>query len=358
MKRYGNKDWDAAKQRWAAYWSGSKTDRPVAVIFAWDDPNRKPPPFKSLEQKYTDIEYLRTAAERQLENTHCLGENFATVRLNLGPVCLARVFGSQPGYGDTTIWHNEIAGSVPDALALMTADPSAVDRRLDDMMGLFSFFDRIGLDSLDALPACPDLGGPVDTVMQLVGSSQFCADIVSEPDACVSAIDISAARYNQAAKRLVERLGPRSSDWLNLYCDDGYFTIGEDISAMISPRMVRRFVVPALNKALDGVSPNVVFHWHSGAMKTLDAFLEMDAVSVLQWTSDINHMLNPPSTHLDEIRKIMDAGKKLFVYIEPDEIPAFAAAFPAENIAFGFNAKRPEDGEKIIRQLESAYKRD
>ena len=120
--------------------------------------------------------------------------------------------------------------------------------------------------------------------------------------------------------------------------------------------MVREFFVPAIRTATQGVD-NLIFHWHTGAMNTLDAILEMDDVSVLQWTSDVNHLTNPPTDHLATIKRIIDAGKRLFVYIDPSHIDAFARAFPADGVAFGFNADSVEHGEQILRHLEAAYRR-
>jgi hypothetical protein len=356
MRRYHNDDWDAARQRWADFWAMTEVDRPAAVIFAWDDAFKHAPTARNLEQRWTDPDYLLRRAWHDLAHTHFLGENFAQVRLNYGPASATRLFGARPDFGASTIWHHPVATCLPEALALMKAAEPIVDRRIREYLAPFSLFRRPDFADLDALPSIPDAGGPVDTVSLLTGSETFCADLLLEPEAADEALALAAQTYNRLAHAISRETGTESSDWLSLYCAEGYWTVGEDMTALVSPAVVRDRFVPALRAGLSCLK-NVVFHWHTGAMPTLDALLAMPEIAVLQWTSDINHMTNPPVNHIESIAKIIDAGKRLFVYIEPEHIEAFARRFPARGIAFGFNARSREHGREILRQLEAAYRK-
>jgi len=356
MRRYRNDDWDAACQRWADFWAMAEVDRPVAVIFSWDAALKDAPPARDLEQRWTDPDYLLRRARHDLAHTHFLGENFAQVRLDYGPASATRLFGARPEYGAGTIWHHPVADCLPEALALMKAAEPLVEGRIREYLAPFSLFRRPEFADLDALPSIPDAGGPVDTVSLLTGSEAFCADLLIEPEAAAEALAISGGVFNRLARAITREAGPESSDWLSLYCAEGYWTVGEDMTALVSPAIVRECFTPVLRTSLAGLK-NVVFHWHTGAMPTLEAVLEIPEIAVLQWTSDINHMTNPPVNHLDRIAKIIDAGKRLFVYIEPEHIEAFARRFPARGIAFGFNARSPEHGREILRQLEAAYRK-
>ena len=356
MKRYRNDDWEAARQRWANFWAMADVDRPAAVIFAWDDAVKLAPPARDLEHRWTDPDYLLRRARHVLDHTHFLGENFAQVRLDYGPASATRLFGATPEYGANTIWHHPVAEHLPEALALMKAAQPLVERRIREYLAPFSLFRRPEFADLDALPAIPDAGGAVDTVSLLTGSETFCTDLLLESEAADEALTLAAQAYNRLAHAICRETGPECSDWLSLYCAEGYWTVGEDMTALVSPAVVRDRFVPAIRASLAGLK-NVVFHWHTGAMQTLDAVLAMPEVAVLQWTSDVNHMTNPPVNHLDNIAKIIDAGKRLFVYIDPEHIEAFARRFPARGIAFGFNARSREHGGEILRQLEAAYRK-
>lgn len=356
MRRYRNDDWSEACQRWANFWSMSEVDRPVAVIFAWDEALKDAPPARDLEQRWTDPDYLLRRARHDLAHTHFLGENFAQVRLDYGPGSATRLFGARPEYGARTIWHHPVAACLTEALALMKEAEPLVEGRIREYLAPFSLFRRPEFAELDALPSIPDAGGPVDTVSLLTGSETFCTDLLLEPEAAAEALAISGRVFNRLAHAISREAGPESSDWLSLYCAEGYWTVGEDMTALVSPDMVREHFIPALSASLAGLE-NIVFHWHTGAMPTLEAVLDMPEIDVLQWTSDINHKTNPPVNHLDRIAKVIDAGKRLFVYIEPEHIEAFARRFPARGIAFGFNARSPEHGREILRRLETAYRK-
>jgi hypothetical protein len=96
--RYRNEDWTVAAARWGAFWKGECLDRPPAVVFAWDAEAAKPPDARSLEERYTSAEYLARRTRHDLRYTHHLGDVPAIARLDLGPVCGARLFGGVPEY--------------------------------------------------------------------------------------------------------------------------------------------------------------------------------------------------------------------------------------------------------------------
>lgn len=354
MTHCRNEDWTAAAARWGAFWKGECLDRPPAVVFAWDAEAAKPPAARSLEERYTSPEYLARRTRHVLRHTHHLGDAPAIARLDLGPVCGARLFGGIPEYAANTIWHHPVASGVEALRERLAAEaPGEEERRFAELEAQFRFPLEAGIE--DALPAIPDLGGPVDILASLVGSESLCLDMLAEPGLVAETLDVVAARFNRFAVRMLERFAPAPSDWLNLYAPEGYFTIGEDITAMISPGLVRDLVAPAVRRALRGL-PNPVFHFHSGALPTLEALLEIPDIRLLQWTSDPNHMTNPPVRYFEAIGKILDAGKLFFLYIDPDHIEAFAGAFPRERVAFGFNAASPAHGREIVARLANAYR--
>jgi hypothetical protein len=126
----------------------------------------------------------------------------------------------------------------------MKAAEPLVEGRIREYLAPFSLFRRPEFADLDALPSIPDAGGPVDTVSLLTGSESFCADLLIEPEAAAEALAISGGVFNRLARAITREVGPESSDWLSLYCAEGYWTVGEDMTALVSPTIVRECFTP------------------------------------------------------------------------------------------------------------------
>ncbi|RLI27570.1 hypothetical protein DRO58_04030, partial [Candidatus Bathyarchaeota archaeon] len=90
-------DFETIKQRFDAFWDREVLDRPLIHITAPRKPRRNVtlPAVRTLEEKWTNIDYILKKVELYLESTVFLGDAIPEYWPNLGPNQLAAFLGGE-----------------------------------------------------------------------------------------------------------------------------------------------------------------------------------------------------------------------------------------------------------------------
>jgi hypothetical protein len=84
-----------------------------------------------------------------------------------------------------------------------------------------------------------------------------------------------------------------------------------DTSAMFSPRMFRKFVVPALTAQCEWLNHSMFHLDGHQCIRHLDAILEIEAIDAIEWTPDPQVPPGGDAEWYPMYRKILEAGKSV-----------------------------------------------
>jgi hypothetical protein len=169
--------------------------------------------------------------------------------------------------------------------------------------------------------AIPDLQGGGEILALLRGTEQLALDLVDCPDRIPPALDaVNRAwlEYYTACNQAVYPSQGGYLDWLGIWSSTPAVTIECDFMVMISPKMFRRYFLPALEQQTAWIE-RTVFHLDGPqALPHLDALLSLPRLHAIQWipTPDRPQMTN----WIPLLKKIQQAGKSVVVECAPGEV--------------------------------------
>lgn len=108
MELASKPDFNRVVERMLAWFECEILDRPVVQVYAPRPASeQRPLPVKehaTLEDRWTDVEYIVDRADAEIANTYYAGEAFPLFFPNLGPEILANMLGCGIRFGETTTW--------------------------------------------------------------------------------------------------------------------------------------------------------------------------------------------------------------------------------------------------------------
>jgi hypothetical protein len=200
------------------------------------------------------------------------------------------------------------------------------------------------------LIALPDLHSNMDCLSAIRGPQQLCMDLLDCPDEVMRALRQVRSFYPRVCETLLS-IGDMewrgTTSWIDAYCEGRYNTIQCDFLAMLSPRLARRFVIPALEEEAD-FWDHTVFHYDGPAALThLDDILSIPGIDVIQWVPGDGQ----PRTieWMDLLHKIQAAGKGLWLYDwTPAEIKGRFKELRPERLWFSVQAGSEQEANELL----------
>jgi 5-methyltetrahydrofolate--homocysteine methyltransferase len=119
---------------------------------------------------------------------------------------------------------------------------------------------------------------------------------------------------------------------------------------MISPRMARKFVIPAVAEEAAYLDHCVYHYDGKEALGHLDDILAIDDIDVIQWVPGDG---NPRSVEwMDLLKKIQASGKGLWIYDWTiDEIKQFYKELRPEGLLFQVGARTRAEADDLVEWL-------
>ena len=331
-------DWWARRGLVVSMWEHLPTaDRPHADV-------PEPPAARDLAQRWFDPAWRAMQLHHELAGSSLLGDILAVANTQLGPGSLAAALGADLLAGEDTIWIEPSAADAP--VVLDEANPWL----------------RLHLDLVTAcrrlagrryFVGCPDLVEGLDTLAGLRGTTAVLEAMVDEPERLLA--DLQAV--NDAWFAVFERIydvinvdGEMAFCYFSLWAPGRMAKLQSDISIMISPAHFRRFVVPFVGEQARRLDHSLYHLDGVGAIRHLDAILEIEALDAVQWTPGAGQPQGGDPAWFDLYRRIRSAGKSIMAtWVEVDELAPLLDAVGPAGTSVLVHARSERDIEAAIR---------
>ena len=353
-------NWAQTQNRFVAWW-----DHKGLLIGMWGAPETgrcihetvaAPIHPAALEERYCN------AAFRAAENHYRLSRSVFPLDVlpcattDLGPGSLALFLGAKPGFVEDTVWFHPCIEQEPEPETLppLRFDPNhAWWRTTEEIL-------RRCTESARGkyIVGCPDLIENMDVLASLRGAQTLLMDMVERPEW----VEQKIWEINEAWFAAYQRI----YDLIKL--EDGSSTFGAfylwgpgkvakvqcDSSAMFSPKMYRRFVVPALTAQCEWLDHSLYHLDGTQAMLHLDALLEIGPLDAIEWTPQAGIETGGNKRWHEMYRRILAAGKSVqVVNVEPNEVLPLLDAIGRQGVYMLIQFKDQREAERILELVGS-----
>ncbi len=332
-------NWEETKEKFKNYWHQKNTGRPLMRVIArkpqieplsdgqpheggikdvfcqglyYDLPEELK--WKDMDDKYMNPERVLARYRDFCEKHLFLAESFPNLETAFGPGSTAAYLGSEIGFKEDTVWFEPCIEDWEDAEPLVYDPENAWLKRH------LAFVSRLRELAGDGLVLdMPDLMENIDVLSSLRGAQDLMMDTIEDPEE----IEDRVAQVTKAWKEFYDRFyelvkdpeGGSAWSCFQMWAPGRFAKLQCDASAMISADSFREFVLDSLREQTQHLD-FVLYHLDgAGAIKHLDALMELDGINALQWTPGDT---GPDGTCPDWdpiYDKVAAAGKSLWIKV-------------------------------------------
>ncbi|MHC4481010.1 MAG: hypothetical protein ACYS1C_08605 [Planctomycetota bacterium] len=340
-----------AQERVEAWWSGEMLDRvPVRVTAPLREVSEPEPLEDELDKWWTDPEWVIPRLEARAEATCWGGEAVPVVFpvVTTMVAVLAAYLGCPYHFsGTTTAWADPIIRDWDDAPPLAFDPDSQWWRRSAALLQAAAerapgrYF--VGL---------PDLNGAGEILARLRGTEQLLLDLVEAPERilpALEALNMAWHRYYEAALDIVHQRVPGSICWMGIWSLTPAADLQCDFSCMISPGMFAELFLPALRQQTEWV-PRTIYHLDGpDAVRHLDSLLALPDLSGIQWVPGAG--APRMSEWTDLLRRVLEAGKLLYISCEADEVERLLRELPHRGLLLDTRCATPLEVDELLAMV-------
>lgn len=355
MSKY-KPDWQEARDRMTAWWTGKKTDRVPAHVRASVKP-AKPSVAAICDDvpaKYIDPDTVLRNMEYQLEHTFWGGEMFPTHFVYFGPMFCLAYLGCEPNFAPNTTWYEPCLQDW-DELPNIRFDPNNRWWQLNKEMMRLSAERAKGRWLVTRSAVILAL---MDMICGLLGNEKTLMAMADQPEAIKAARDrmMPWARQTYDESYDIGRCYQEGSiDWMQIWAPGRVITTQCDMSVMISPEMFRDFVVSELTDIYNHVDYGIYHLDGPEQIRHLDELLKIEKLHLIQWVPG-TRMNNPghgdPMNWLDLFRRIQDAGKKVLVSCPPERVRSLLNKIARDRVFLSIGCQDEQTARNVLRELE------
>ena len=355
-------NWDDTRRRFVDWW-----DHKGLLVGMWGAPEtaqslheQVPSPDRpaTLEERYTN------AAFRAAENHYRLSRSIFPLDVlhsattDLGPGSLALYLGAKPGFAEDTVWFHPCIEQEPEPEKLPPL-------RFDPAHPWWHITEDILKRCAEAargkyIVGCPDLIENMDVLSSLRGAQTLVFDLVERPEW----VEQKIQEINQVWFEVYSRI----YDIISL--EDGSSAFGAfyiwgpgkvaklqcDASAMFSPKMYRRFVMPSLTAQCDWLDHSLYHLDGTQAVIHLDALLEIGPLDAIEWTPQAGIEPGGHRRWYDMYKRILAAGKSVqVVNVELTDIQPLLDTVGPKGVYMLIQFKDEREAEQAARLVEPYY---
>lgn len=312
-------DFEKRKQRFDAFWNREIIDRPLISITAprKEQKERDFPIPETLEQRWTDIEYILNRIELTFENTLYLGDAIPSFWPNIGPDSFTAYIGGELTFKDEhTSWVRPFVSDISGY------DP-VFDRNSKWWKFMSNLIDAVCEVSRDNfLIGIPDLHGGGDSLVAAIGASELAMALYDKPDEVKRLMRKLTDIYYEvfdAYYEKISRVQEGSITWIPAYSRGKYTALQNDFSGLVSPEMFNVFFLNYDVVELSQYMDNSIYHLDGSiALGNLDYLLEVEILDGIQWVPGAG--AKPMSEWIDVCARILNSGKCLQIHCGFNEV--------------------------------------
>lgn len=347
---FTQQDWADLTRNWEAWWVG-ELDRPLVMIAS---------PLRPREREELTIEFIRHKPVDQVldyyqsrfEHTRLAGDAGPKWFPFLGAGVVAAFLGAEllcaPDEG--TIWFESSRpldsfdlGALFDPENLWWQRVQQLTQAAIDRWG-----DRICV-------GITDLGGNLDILASLRGSQQLLLDMLDYPEGIETAtrqITGLWLRYYSELHKITQRNGRGTTPWAPIWAPGSCYMLQSDFSAMISPKMFERFVLPDLVTCCEALDFSFYHMDGKGQLPHLDLLLSIEALHGVQWIPGDGQP--PPQAWLPLLARIRRAGKVCQLFVSAAGALEIVRELGGKGFAFGITESlKDQDVIAFLKEIET-----
>ncbi|MBE0697891.1 MAG: hypothetical protein IH586_13295 [Anaerolineaceae bacterium] len=324
-------NWDETRQHMDAWWNHRGF-----VVGAWGPPKSRqahetlaPVAEKAgdIARFYTNAEYHASYEYQRLAHSYFGGDILPMAETDIGPGSLALYLGSEAGFARDTVWFNPCLEGIDQPIRF---DPE-------------NYWWQVTRATLQAcveksegkyLVGCPDLVENLDILASLRGTEALMMDLIENPQQVLLRLEEINQAWSEVYTQIYDLIhledGSAAFGAFRLWGSGKTVKVQCDASAMLSPRMFRRFVAPNLKTQCAGLD-HAMYHLDGHqCLCHLDALLEIEEIDAIEWTPDPTVPSGGNPEWYGLYRKILEHGKSVqAVGVKVDEIkPLFDQVGP------------------------------
>ena len=275
---------------------------------------------------------------------------------------MAAVFGCEPKFGSGTVWF-ERPTSIEEIIPFLEqTELNSENQWYQRLFHITEVATQQGGDTFHC--AVSDLGGVLDILSSFLSPKQLLIAIQRQPqivDRCREIILDKLLQVYDTLQGIIEQYQTGCNSWLNLWCPKRWYPIQCDFSAMLSPRLFRRFVLPDIITQAENMDYALYHLDGPNEIPYLDDLIQSKCLDAIQWvpgvreetqdyikwktifekiqSADINLVLQAPP---EFCARIYDLCNPKGLYVESIFIAKIAADFYLPSFIGGMEGKDDE----------------
>lgn len=336
-------DFSRVSAQYEACWKLQNHDAPLVTVSAKRDGARyKERPPMGLTERWTDVDYIIESGREHMQNTYYGGASYPILWPNLGPDIFGATLGCDIEFGESTSWAHPVLGALENCPVTRNTENTWYKK-------IVAMTRAIAEDSRgDYIAGITDLHGGMDGMVSLRGPEQLCVDMLDEPETVQEKCMKSFEAYRSIYTELNGIIGQKqkgSTNWMGVYHPEGWYVSSCDLICMISDQMLRDFVFPELKLELE-LYGHSIFHLDGpGALRHLDALLELDGIHGIQWVYGDGQ---PTAAHwIEVLQKIQKAGRMVHIAATHSDLPELKKYLQPEGLILSTWAENETQAKEI-----------
>lgn len=350
-------NWEETKRNFMAWWHQE------GLILCMQGPVNRDIPHEPYAHpgESPNVEYFYTHPKwRAAWNHYTLSwqdfpaDTFPIAGTDIGPGSLALFMGGEAVLADTTVWY------------LPSIDPENPEGHPPLRFFPESQWWQITEATLSACAdlargkytvGCPDLIENVDIVAALREPQRLLLDMLERPDWVIEKVQEVNQVFFEVYDRVYDiiKLEDGSSVFgaFRLWGPGKVAKVQCDTSAMFSPAMFEKFVVPALVEQCEWLD-YTMFHLDGHqCIQHLDLLLNIEALDAIEWTPDPQVPSGGDPVWYPMYRKILEAGKSVqAIGVKPGEVEPLLDAVGGKGMYIMTTIENGEQAESLLKCIE------
>lgn len=357
MKLAFKDDFEGTKIAWRHFWAREAWKRPLVVCDVPREGEPIPPGY--ADRRYFNAingnwEEQMSRVDAWFSRREFLAESVPFFAPDFGPDQFAAYLsGSELQFDAATLYTNWHAPVIDD-LETFEIKLHRESRIWKDSLDYARFLSKAANGRF--LVGVCDLHSNLDALSALRGAETLCMDLLDQPEMVDRVLKQIRELYVPVYEALREASGINAETggigWIPFWSDGRFAVVQCDFMAMISPEMVRRYVLPSLEEEA-GFLDHCIFHLDGpAALHHLDDILSISDIDAVQWVPGDGQ--KPMHEWLDVLKKVQAAGKGLQIYgVSPEQVKALSKELSPAGVAYCVGARDKPQVEELLKWLEA-----
>lgn len=344
-------NWEESKERYIKWWN-----QQGIVLNMWEHLPKEGAPWeevpqpiapKDLNERWLNPKFRAKELHHYLSKSSFQADIPPVANTQLGPGSLAAIIGAELEGGEDTIWIRHKEGATPNF-------------KLENNKAW-----QLHLDLLNAVKqnrkdkyfvGCPDLMEGLDVLASFKGTTEVMMDMMLNPDQLMEQLQGINDLYFKVFDQIYDIInedGEMAFCYFSIWGPGKVSKLQSDISTMISEEDFIKWEIPFLRKQTQHIDYTLYHLDGVGAIRHLDALLDIDELNAIQWTPGYGEPQGGDPRWYDLYKRILAAGKSIMpCWVTLEELQPLLDNVGNQGLNILMDFKSEADIEKALKIVE------